>query len=110
MMARVLAPYQNMRMNLSLLSDRQYVLLSAGFLFCIGLIMVGSASMGVADANYGNPFYFFTRHLIYLAIGLVVAAVVSQVPMETWNRYSYSLFLVALVLIVLVCGGLALVV
>ena len=102
MMARVLAPYQNMRMNLSLLSDRQYVLLSAGFLFCIGLIMVGSASMGVADANYGNPFYFFTRHLIYLAIGLVVAAVVSQVPMETWNRYSYWLFLVALVLIVLV--------
>ena len=102
MMARVLVPYQNLRLNLSLLSDRQYVLLSAGFLFCIGLIMVGSASMGVADANYGNPFYFFTRHLIYLATGLVVAAVVSQVPMETWNRYSYWLFLVALVLIVLV--------
>jgi cell division protein FtsW len=102
MMARLLAPYQNLRMNLSLLSDRQYVLLSAGFLFCIGLIMVGSASMGVADANYGNPFYFFTRHLIYLAIGLIVGAVVSQVPMETWNRYSYWLFLVAFLLIVLV--------
>ncbi len=102
MMARVLAPYQNLRFNLSLLSDRQYVLLSAGFLFCIGLIMVGSASMGVADANYGNPFYFFTRHLIYLAIGLVVAAVISQVPMETWNRYSYWLFLVAFLLIALV--------
>ncbi|REH38773.1 cell division-specific peptidoglycan biosynthesis regulator FtsW [Paraperlucidibaca baekdonensis] len=102
MMARVLAPYHNLRLNLSQLSDRQYVLLSAGFLFCIGLIMVGSASMGVADANYGNPFYFFTRHLIYLAIGLVAAAVVSQVPMATWNRYSYWLFLAALVLIILV--------
>lgn len=102
MMARVLAPYHTLRLNLSLLSDRQYVLLSAGFLFCIGLIMVGSASMGVADANYGNPFYFFTRHLIYLAIGLTAAAVVSQVPMETWNRYSYWLFLGALVLIVMV--------
>lgn len=102
MIARLLNPYHNLRLNLSLLSDRQYVLLSAGFLFCIGLIMVGSASMGVADANYGNPFYFFTRHLIYLAIGLTVAAVVSQVPMETWNRYSYWLFLGAFLLIVLV--------
>ncbi|MEO6699531.1 MAG: putative lipid II flippase FtsW, partial [Paraperlucidibaca sp.] len=34
--------------------------------------------------------------------GLIVGAVVSQVPMETWNRYSYWLFVLAFLLIVLV--------
>jgi cell division protein FtsW len=95
-------PLNLLRESVAALTERQVLLLSAGFLFCIGLIMVGSASMGVADATFGNPFYFFIRHFIYLGIGLLTAALVLQVPMQTWNQYCYKLFLVALVLIIIV--------
>ena len=74
-------PVQLLRNIAAELTERQVLLVAAGFLLCIGLIMVGSASMGVAEASYGNPFYFFTRHAIYLCIGLVVGALVLQVPM-----------------------------
>lgn len=95
-------PLNLVRESVAALTERQVLLLSAGFLFCIGLVMVGSASMGVADANFGNPFYFFIRHFIYLGIGLFTGAMVLQVPMQTWNQYCYKFFLVALVLILIV--------
>ena len=98
----ILAPLNLVRESIAGLTERQVLLLSAGFLFCIGLVMVGSASMGVADATFGNPFYFFIRHFIYLGIGLLVAAIVIQVPMQTWNQYCYKFFLVALLLILVV--------
>jgi len=95
-------PLQLLRNIAAELSERQVLLVASGFLFCIGLIMVGSASMGVAEASYGNPFYFFIRHAIYLLIGLIVAALVLQIPMQFWSRYSYWVFLLALILIAIV--------
>lgn len=99
---RISLPVQSLRVTLSSLTERQVLLMSSGFLFCVGLIMVGSASMGVADAEYGNPFYFFIRHLIYLLIGLVVGAFTLQIPMQSWQRNSHWLLLVAYILILAV--------
>lgn len=95
-------PLQLLRNVAAELTERQVLLVASGFLFCIGLVMVGSASMGVAEASYGNPFYFFIRHAIYLCIGLTVGALVLQVPMQFWSRYSYWVFLAALILIAVV--------
>ena len=95
-------PLQLLRNVAAELTERQVLLVASGFLFCIGLIMVGSASMGVAEASYGNPFYFFIRHAIYLCIGLMVGALVLQIPMQFWSRYSYWVFLIALILIAVV--------
>lgn len=83
-------------------TPRHMLLLSAGILFCIGLIMVASASMGVAEAQYGNAFYFFTRHLIYLMLGLMVGAFALRVPIATWQRMSGVLLLTAFVLLMVV--------
>lgn len=98
----LLLPLQQVRQLLLSLNERQVLLVSAGFLFCVGLIMVGSASMGVADATYGNPFYFFVRHFIYLCVGLVAGAIALQVPMQSWQRNSKWLLLFAYVLIIAV--------
>jgi len=84
------------------LTARQILLISAGFMFCAGLIMVSSASMGVAEGRYGGAFFFLTRHAIYLCVGLVAAFIVSQVPTQTWSRYSYLLFVVSVVLLIAV--------
>jgi len=99
---RLNPPLHMLRNVAAELTERQVLLLASGFLLCVGLIMVGSASMGVAEANFGNPFYFFIRHAIYLAIGLVVGALALQIPMQFWSRYSYWVFLFALILIAIV--------
>lgn len=90
------------RQNVAQITDRQWLLSSSTALYCVGLIMVSSASMGVAEANYGSPFYFLIRHAIYLLLGLGVGLVTLQVPTSTWQRYSYPIFLLALLLIIIV--------
>ncbi len=88
--------------TLSELTARQVLLMSAGFMFCAGLIMVSSASMGVAEERYSGAFFFLTRHAIYLGVGLVAGLLVSQVPTQTWSRYSYLLFVISVVLLIVV--------
>lgn len=90
------------KVTLSELTARQVLLLSAGFMFCAGLIMVSSASMGVAEGRYGGAFFFLTRHAIYLCVGVVAGLIVSQVPTQTWSRYSYLLFVISVVLLIAV--------
>ena len=78
---------------------RHLLLLSAGMLFGIGLVMVASASMGVAEAQFGNAFYFFARHLIYMLVGFAAAVFTMNVPVATWMRLRGWLLLLALVLL-----------
>ncbi len=78
------------------------VLLMAILLASLGLIMVASASLDIAARNYGDPFYFFNRHLIYLSIGVVAAMIVSQIPMSVWARSGGVLLLFSYILLLLV--------
>lgn len=78
------------------------LLLVACALAAIGLLMVASASIDVADRNYGNPFYFTQRHGIYLLMALVAAAIVYQVSMNVWQQSGAVLLVVAYVLLMLV--------
>lgn len=81
---------------------RQWLVVVAGLLFAVGLMMVASASMGVAEAQFGNTFYFFSRHLIYLGIGLVAGLITYQLPVVFWQRAGWMLFFLGLALLVLV--------
>jgi len=68
----------------------------------LGLVMIASASSEVAAAQSGNPLYHMIRHLVYLAIGTGAALATLLVPMALWQRYSGTLLLVAVVLLILV--------
>jgi cell division protein FtsW len=68
----------------------------------LGLVMVASASMGIAERATGDPFYYLIRQIIYVAMGGVVLAVVYQLPLGLWERINRTLLLVAAVLLVLV--------
>ena len=48
------------------------------------------------------PAYFLVRHGGYLAAGLVAGLVAFQVPMRLWQKYSFHLFLLGVLLLVLV--------
>ncbi len=82
------------------------VLLWSGlFLLLIGMVMVYSASIAIAEAGRftGNhPTYYLVRHGVFLAVGLVAAGFAFQVPLSTWQQISPWLFVVGFLLLVLV--------
>ena len=81
------------------------LLWSGVVLLMIGMVMVYSASIAIADAGRasGNqPMFFLVRHGVFLAIGLVSAGVVFQVPLATWQKISPWLFVSGFVLLALV--------
>ncbi len=69
-----------------------------------GLVMVASASLSLAvTAKYELPMlFFFWRTLIYLALGLVLMALLLQVPLDWLERFSPSLILFVYILLLLV--------
>lgn len=85
--------------------DKSLILVALA-LASLGLIVVTSASMPVADRLYGNPFYFSIRHGIYLLAAVLASGVVLQVPMNFWRVVNPWLLLAAIVMLlaVLVVG------
>jgi cell division protein FtsW len=69
----------------------------------IGLVMVASASIAMAE-RYGEPLALFQRQLVYMGIAAVGAAVVFRIPLEHWQAASrmflaFGYFLLVIVLI-----------
>ncbi|MFT4045503.1 MAG: putative lipid II flippase FtsW [Solimonas sp.] len=67
-----------------------------------GLIMVASASVAQAEKLTGEPYYFFLRQLVFLALGGGIGFALYCVPMQQWSRSSTWLYLFAIGLLVLV--------
>jgi cell division protein FtsW len=71
----------------------------------IGLVMVYSASIALAEADKmtgHQSTYFMVRHAIYLGIALLAGLVAFQVPTRYWQRVAPYLFLIGLALLVVV--------
>lgn len=71
-------------------------------LLVLGLVMVASSSVAVAEKLTGAPLYFFWRQLIYAGIGVALAGLMLLVPMSVWSRSGFWLLTLAFVLLVLV--------
>jgi cell division protein FtsW len=84
--------------------DRTLVLVALS-LVLFGLVMVYSASIALPDsrkfAAYA-PTHFLGRHALAVAIGLVAALAVAQLPMSLWEKHAPWVFVLALVLLVIV--------
>ncbi|MGD8423939.1 MAG: putative lipid II flippase FtsW [Gammaproteobacteria bacterium] len=65
----------------------------------LGLLMVVSASITAADRELGQPFFYLTRQIIYLGIGIGVALGCLLVPMDVWERSSPIMLIVAYLLL-----------
>ncbi|WP_239059217.1 MULTISPECIES: cell division protein FtsW [unclassified Colwellia] len=81
--------------------DRSYVLLALS-MYMIGLIMVASSSMPIAERLFENPFHFIVRHMIYIVLSLGVAGLTLQIPMQRWHQFSSNLLILGIVLLVVV--------
>jgi cell division protein FtsW len=71
-------------------------------LLLIGLIAISSASVGYAEATYGNMWHHSLRHLIYLVIALAAGAICYRVPVEFWYRSGWLWLLLSSLLLILV--------
>ena len=81
----------------------QALLWSAVLLGAIGLVMVYSASIAMAEAERFTgfrPSYFLVRHSIYLIVGLAFAAALFRIPLWLWQRASPWLFMAGTAMLV----------
>ena len=89
------------RKALPLKLDYILVLSTVGLLI-IGLVMVMSSSMVVAQNSYGNSFYFITRQVVFAIIGLMMALLMITIPTSYWKGIGPTWLITGLVLLVLV--------
>lgn len=71
-------------------------------LLVTGVIMVGSASINLADNNFNNPLYYFNLQSAFAIIGLTVAWAVVSIRLSIWQRYAPLLLLTGIILLILV--------
>jgi cell division protein FtsW len=75
---------------------------AALLLLAIGLVMVYSASIAMAEASAYTgyrPWYFLARHAAFVVVGLLSALVAFQVPLKTWQRAAPYLFILGAMLL-----------
>ena len=68
----------------------------------VGLVMVFSASAVVAGKRFHDSWYYLKRQLAWLAFGLMILHVVSQVDYIWWKRLALPLLGLIIVLLVVV--------
>ncbi len=87
----------------SLRYNLDYPLLAAiAALLALGLVMLASASISIADRQLGQPFYYLQRQLMYLGLGGLAALLVLNLRLELWERSGPLMLLAAYVLLALV--------
>jgi len=67
------------------------------FLLSLSVILVASASMGVAEARFGDALFILRRWLIYLPIAVVLMWLLSGIEVGWWRALALPLLLVALI-------------
>ncbi|MEK6593757.1 MAG: putative lipid II flippase FtsW [Pseudomonadota bacterium] len=84
--------------------DQTLVWLSV-LLLGLGLVMVYSASIAIAEGSRATgqqPMYYLLRHGAFIVIGIVLAVITFQVPMRAWQQSAPYLFMFGLILLALV--------
>ncbi len=78
------------------------VLILAGALLVLGLIMVASASIGIADRETGRPLHYFWRQAAFVFSGLAAGWATLYIPTSLWRRMSPVILLLGIALLALV--------
>lgn len=79
-----------------------WLVFPALLLLALGVLMVTSASMPIADRQAGQPFYFLYRQCAYVTLGVLLGYFAYHINTETWYQRGPMLLLVVMGLLVLV--------
>ncbi|HZY59052.1 MAG TPA: putative lipid II flippase FtsW [Candidatus Binataceae bacterium] len=75
---------------------------SAAALILLGLMMVLNTTYFLGLEKTGNPFYFFQRQLINLAVGLVVMTSMAQFSLRGLHQIAFALMAIAALMLLVV--------
>ncbi|MFC1688984.1 putative lipid II flippase FtsW [Pseudomonadota bacterium] len=79
-----------------------WVLLPALLLLSIGIIMVGSASIAIAEGQGASPYHYLLRHLIFITVGVTLALSLKTIPIVFLERISRPMLAMSVLLLLLV--------
>lgn len=71
-------------------------------LLCLGLVMVASSSIAMAEREFGQPFYYLQRQALFAVLGIACAWVLMRVPLMWWEKSSRALLLLGFLLLCIV--------
>lgn len=97
--------YTDVKQRAPLADYDQILLWITIVLLGLGLVMVYSASIAIAEgsrATAHQPMHYLVRHGIFIAISLVIAVVAFQIPIKLWQQSALYLFLFGLLMLALV--------
>lgn len=77
------------------------VIVPSALLLSIGTLMVWLASTVFAYTQFGNGYYFLKRHAVFLALGILVAFIVSRIPTERLRSLGWPILGLSVLLILL---------
>jgi cell division protein FtsW len=75
------------------------LLLAAASLLGLGLVMIASASVGIADRQVGDPTYYLVRQSLYVGLGFAAAFIAWHIPLSVWERSGPIWIMLALLLL-----------
>lgn len=78
------------------------LLLALMALLGIGVVMLASASLWVADRQYDNAFHYLYRQITFIGLGIVLALLVYQIRLNFWQSLGVKFLPLVLLLLVLV--------
>ena len=80
-----------------------YILLGAVILLAlIGLLFIYSASYYMAERDFSNKFYYFTKQAVGFVVGVAAMLLASRLNLDILKKFSLPLLAVSLVLLGLV--------
>jgi len=71
-------------------------------LIFIGLIFISISSLSEASSTVGDKFFFIKKQLFWLVLGIVSFYITSKIKIETIKKYSFVLYSISILLLVLV--------
>lgn len=71
-------------------------------LACVGVVMVTSSSIAVADSSHMGEFYYLKKHLLFLSLGAVAAGVAMRTELKELEKHAFFLMLVAFIMLLAV--------
>ncbi len=82
------------------------LIMAAMSLLGIGLVMVASSSIEIADRATGDPLYYFKRQFIFVLIGITVGLFLTRIRLTHWENSSFALlfFMIGLLVLILIPG------
>jgi cell division protein FtsW len=83
-------------------SNAMLLLATVAVLNVVGVVMVLSASSVASLTDYGSPWYFFLRQLLWTVLGIAAFVVGVRIDYRQWRRFVTPLMVASIALLVLV--------